>query len=728
MADSTIETAPTTRIAIAGNPNSGKTTLFNALTGLRQKVANYPGVTVEKREGEISGLNITLLDLPGTYSLSARSPDEQIARDVIQGRLEGVPRPDGILIVVDASNLERNLYLATQILDFGWPVVIACNMSDMAEQNGLQIDYARLEMELGVPVVPIVASTGVGLERLRQVLTKLTKHSERSRPWPLEPVFEEAVAKVATCVEQCGALPAHATRAGALLWLMDFLSGEASARASAERFLAKLPTGCSSVILATATTLARQYADAPASAIEARYRWISELSRRAVVHERDAGRVSRSDRLDRLLTHKVFGLVIFAGVMFGLFVSIFWWAEPLMSLIETGQNRINDGIKVIMPDGPLQSLLTDGLITGVGAVVSFFPQICILFFCLALMEDTGYMARAAFLMDRLMSRVGLHGKSFIPLLSSYACAIPGILATRTIENTRDRFTTIMIAPLMSCSARLPVYLIVIGAVFGDRTIVKAGMMFSLYALGTITALIMALIFKRTLFAGPRPPFIMELPPYRLPKVRSLILTMWDRSKLFLTNAGTTIVAVCVIIWALSYFPRLRIDDLDTQKQAKLTTLDSLGDHRQHDVLFASEQLRQSYMGRLGQAIEPVMRPIGLDWRMGVGILSSFLAREVFVGAMGITFAVGEPEEHADALRDQLSLATWPDGRRVLTTAAACSLLVFYVFACQCVSTLAVVRKETGSWRWPAFMFAYMTVLAYAAALLVYQVGNRVMGG
>lgn len=724
MAETHSVTAPPTRIAIAGNPNSGKTTLFNALTGLRQKVANYPGVTVEKREGEIAGLNITLLDLPGTYSLTARSPDEQIARDVIQGRLEGVPRPDGILIVVDAANLERNLYLATQILDFGWPVVIACTMSDLAAENGLQIDYARLSMELGVPVVPVVASKGVGLDDLRHALTRMTKHAERARPWPLEPAFEEAVEHVATCVNQCHALPAHATRAGALLWLMDFLSGEQGSRSSAERFLAKLPTGCAESICSAAGTLAAKHGDVPASAIEARYRWISELARRVVTSPNNASTITRSDRFDRLLTHKVFGLVIFAAVMFGLFASIFWWAEPLMGLIESAQNAVNAGVRRIMPEGPLQSLLTDGLITGVGAVVSFFPQICILFFCLGVLEDTGYMARAAFLMDRLMSRVGLHGKSFIPLLSSYACAIPGILATRTIENTRDRFTTILIAPLMSCSARLPVYLIVIGAVFGERTIVKAGLMFGLYALGTITALVMALVFKRTIFAGPRPPFIMELPPYRLPRLRTLILTTWERSRLFLTNAGTTIVAVCIVLWALTYFPRMSAAQADAAVKATPTA--QTGALNREDVL-ASEQLRQSYMGRLGHAIEPVMRPIGLDWRMGVGILSSFLAREVFVGAMGITFAVGDPEQHGDTLRDQMAAATWPDGRRVLGIAAACSLLVFYVFACQCVSTLAVVRKETGSWRWPAFMFAYMTVLAYAASLLVYQVGTRVMG-
>lgn len=714
------------RIAIAGNPNSGKTTVFNALTGLRQKVANYPGVTVEKREARLAGTSITLLDLPGTYSLSARSPDEQIARDIIQGRAEDMPRPDGVLIVIDASNLERNLYLATQILDFGTPVVIACNMMDVAAGRGLTIDCQALSRELGVPVFGIVATKGAGLKAVRDTLCHLNGQSARPRPWALSDQFEASVQRAAAVIHDAQVIPDHAVRAGALLWLMDYLSGEGPSRASAERFLGRLPEATADQLRAVAAELETVQPDAAAAAIEARYAWISKLVRRVVsaTPGHIGAKASVTDRIDSVLTHRVFGLAIFAIIMFLLFLSIFWWAEPLMNLLEAGQKGLAAFVATHMREGPLRSLITDGVIAGVGAVVGFFPQICILFFCLAFLEDTGYLARAAFLMDRLMSRVGLHGKSFIPLLSSYACAIPGILATRTIENRRDRFTTIMVAPLMSCSARLPVYLIVIGAIFGDRTFFKAAVMFGLYLLGTVTALVMALVFKKTLFAGPRPPFIMELPPYHLPRAWPLIRAMWDRSKLFLTNAGTTIFAVCVVIWALSYFPRLTEANISPDVKAKLAQLDLARDANAREQVVASERLRHSFIGRLGHLIEPAIAPLGYDWRIGIGILSSFLAREVFVGAMGITFAVGNPEQNAEALRTQLSAATWPDGRRVLTPVAGISLLVFYVLACQCVSTLAVVRKETGSWGWPAFMFGYMTILAYACALGVYQIGTR----
>jgi len=727
MADAASIRARPIRIAIAGNPNSGKTTVFNALTGLRQKVANYPGVTVEKREARLAGTDITLLDLPGTYSLSARSPDEQIARDIIQGRVEGVARPDGILVVIDASNLERNLYLATQILDFGAPVVIACNMMDVALARGMHVDCDKLAAELHTHVIPLVASAGEGIESLRGALAHLECRCDRARPWALSSHFEDAVQRVAGVIRPTHVLPDHAVRAGALLWLMDFLSAEAGGRASAERFLKRLPLQAADLIQAMASDLAAHEPDAASAAIEARYTWITQIAQRVVTDTPGRRAATRTDRIDRILTHRVFGLVIFAAVMFVLFLSIFSWAEPLMSLLESAQKGLAGAVKARMADGPLRSLITDGMLAGVGAVVGFFPQICILFFCLAVLEDTGYMARAAFLMDRLMSRVGLHGKSFIPLLSSYACAIPGILATRTIENRRDRFTTILVAPLMSCSARLPVYLIIIGAIFGDRSLLKAAVMFGLYALGTVTALAMALVFKKTLFAGPRPPFIMELPPYHMPRPWALVRTMWDRSKLFLTNAGTTIFAVCIVIWAMSYFPRLSEADASAEAKTRLVRLDPAHDADAREVILAAERLRHSYIGRLGHLIEPAIKPLGFDWRLGIGILSSFLAREVFVGAMGITFAVGDPDLHADALRLQLATATWPDGHRVLTPIAGISLLVFYVLACQCVSTLAVVRKETGSWRWSAFMFTYMTVLAYACSLGVYQIGWRWLG-
>ncbi|QDV92336.1 Ferrous iron transport protein B [Phycisphaerae bacterium RAS2] len=738
-ADGSVDAGPI-RIAVAGNPNSGKTTVFNNLTGLRAKVGNYPGVTVEKREGLLRGTPHSLLDLPGTYSLSARSPDEELARDVLLGRVPGTTRPDAVLLVIDASNLERNLYLTSQVLEFGMPVVIACNMLDAAAARGQRVDCDALSHELGVPVIGTVAATGEGLEAVREALLRARSlPPPPPRAWKLPEPMEEAARDAAAVMEASGVIPARSVRGGAVLWLMDYLAGDAASRRSAERFLTRLQPAHAAALCDAADRLLEAMADSAAAAVEARYEWISGVAARAVrqVSPRDrrisdahettivqpaqASTETLTDRIDRILTHRVLGLAIFAGVMFLLFLSIFSWAEPLMGLIDAGQGALAGFVSDRMADGPLRSLLTDGVIAGVGAVVIFFPQICILFFCLALLEDSGYMARAAFLMDRLMSRVGLHGKSFIPLLSSYACAIPGIMATRTIEDRRDRFTTILIAPLMSCSARLPVYIILIAALFGDRTWLKAGVMFGLYALGTIAAMLLALLFKKTLFAGPRPAFILELPSYHVPRVGALLRSTWDRSKLFLTNAGTVIFCVSVIVWALSYFPRYAESELPADARTRIA---AASDDAAREQVLAAEQLKASYIGQLGHFIEPAIAPLGYDWRLGIGLLSSFLAREVFVSVMGITFAVGESDESSVDLRRQLQTAAWPDGRLVLTAPAGVGLMVFYVFACQCVSTLAVVKKETQSWRWPIFMFVYMSVLAYVAALAVYQIGSR----
>ncbi|MBN2562421.1 MAG: ferrous iron transport protein B, partial [Phycisphaerae bacterium] len=586
------------RVAVAGNPNSGKTVIFNTLTGLRHKVGNYPGVTVEKREGTLAGTDVTLLDLPGAYGLSARSPDQEIARDALLGRIQGTRRPDGVLLVIDASNLERNLYLASQILDVGMPVVIACNMMDVAAERGLHVDCDALTHELGVPVIPTVATKGVGITDLRRALDNVDHHKPPPRPWRLPPPFEDAIERAADAMARSGATPPYAAHGSALLWLSDYLSGEAASRRSAEKYLADLAPPYAAELCAAAAVVDEHSNDAAAEAIEARYAWISNVAQRVVVAEPespDHTGHTPTDRIDRVLTHRVFGLVIFIGLMFVLFLSIFSWAEPLMDLIEAGQEALTDWIGPMFDEGPLKSLITDGIIAGVGSVIIFFPQICILFLCLAVLEDSGYMARAAFLMDRLMSRVGLHGRSFIPLLSCYACAIPGIMATRTIENKRDRFTTILVAPLMSCSARMPVYLIIIAAVFADNTWLKAGTMFGLYVLGTAAALLMALIFKKTLLAGPRPTFIMELPPYHVPRLLPILRVMWDRSRVFLTHAGTIIFAACILIWALSYFPYIDESELPPDVQARLAALD---DHQ--------EQTRSSPWQNCGTGVSPVV--------------------------------------------------------------------------------------------------------------------------
>ncbi len=714
------------RIAVAGNPNSGKTSIFNQLTGLRQKVGNYPGVTVEKREGTLSGSDIVLLDLPGAYSLSARSPDEEVARDVLLGRVEGTHRPDAVLLVIDAANLERNLYLASQVLEFGMPVVIACNMMDVAEQRGRGVHCDALAQKLGVPVIPTIAKTAAGMSELRTALLNVEERVGYTRPWRLPRPFEDALADAESVLIEARATPACSVTGGALLWLTDYASGEVNSRESAERFLARLSPEHAERLREAGRSLSLHDHDAAATAIERRYKWISHVADGVLLrrgHVVDGlSTKTLTDRIDQVLTHRIWGLAVFVVVMFALFLSIFSWAEPLMDLIEVSQQALSAWAGAMLPEGPVQSLITDGMIVGVGSVIIFFPQICILFLFLSILEDSGYMARAAFLMDRLMARVGLHGRSFIPLLSGYACAIPGIMAARTIENSRDRLVTILVTPLMSCSARLPVYIIVIAAVFGDRTWLKAGVMLGLYALGTIVALAVAMIFKKTLLKGPRPTFIMELPPYHRPRPGAIARTVWDRSKLFLTGAGTMIFAASVVIWALTYFPRLDEDNLSAAVATRIAQLDP-ADATGRENIIAGAQIRQSFLGRLGRTIEPAIEPLGYDWRPGVGILSSFLAREVFVSTMGITFSLGEADESSIALRASLAGAQWPDGGAVLTPLTGVGLMVFYVLACQCISTLALTRRETRSWRWPAFMFGYMTTLAYIAALAVYQIGR-----
>jgi ferrous iron transport protein B len=459
----------------------------------------------------------------------------------------------------------------------------------------------------------------------------------------------------------------------------------------------------------------------------ARYAWLEELVNQSL-QRAERSDLSRSDRLDRILTHKIWGLAAFAGMMAVLFYSIFVLAAPLMGLIESGVDVCQQLASRLLPPGPLLDLIRNGVIAGVGNVVTFFPQICILFLFIAVLEDTGYMARAAFLMDRIMNRVGLHGKSFIPLLSCHACAIPGIMATRTIESSKDRLATILVAPLMSCSARLPVYTVLIAACLPGSAWIKAGVMLCMYSLGIVAALTMATLFKKTLLRGPTPAFILELPPYRIPRPFSVLRVMWDRSKLFLTRAGTTILAITVVLWVLMNYPgsASRAAQYDAKRQA-ITGLSEPEARARVETINqeeAAETLQNSLAGKLGRTIEPVIRPLGFDWKIGIGLIASFAAREVFVSTMGVIYSVGAANEESTPLRRQLATATWPDGRKVYTPLVAISLMVFYVLACQCVSTIAVVHRETNSWRWPIFMFGYMTVLAYVGSFLVYQIGSR----
>lgn len=620
-------TAKRSRVAaLAGNPNCGKSTLFNALTGLRQKVANYPGVTVEKKSGRFRGLHgraMEALDLPGTYSLDAQSPDELIAREVLVGEREDTPTPDVVISVVDATNLERNLFLTSQLAGLGIPVVVALNMVDLAERRGLRIDAVRLERQLGLPVIPTVAPRNHGLVALKAAVERAI-----DQPPPALPDFDDA---------------------------------------------------------------------------EARYAWIHGVCA-GVVWSPDAPTRSVTDRIDAVLTHRLWGWLAFFGLMAGLFYAIFQLAALPMDWIETATAVAGDWLGSRLPDGDLRSLLVDGVVAGIGGVVVFLPQILILFFFLGLLEDSGYLARGAFIMDRLMAPVGLHGKSFIPLLSSFACAIPGVMATRSIEHRAERLVTIFVCPLMSCSARLPVYALMIAVLLpaGDAWS-KAAIMLAMYGLGIAAAFLTAWALRRTMFRGASSMLLLEMPPYRLPSLRNTLLRMWERGRIFLVNAGTIILALSILLWAAMTYPKPSDPDASP-----------------------AEALSGSLAGQVGHALEPAIRPLGYDWKIGIGLIASLAAREAFVGTMAIVHNVGNDDGGSLPLRDALRSERRSDGAPLYTPLVCVGLMVFYALSMQCLSTLAVVRRETNSWRWPLAQFVFFSALAYGASLLVYQ-GGRLLG-
>ncbi len=617
------------RLALAGNPNCGKTALFNSLTGGRQKVGNYPGVTVEKKEGIIlrdDGVVVRILDLPGTYSLDAKTPDEMIARDVLMGKVEGEDRPDVILAVADANSLERNLGLVLEMKALGYPIVLALNMMDLAHERGAEIDLTVLSSELGIPVFPTVAIKKEGVATLLTQAIEAAKGNPGQNPVSIEwhpPTIKE---------------------------------------------------------------------------VQDRFKRVDEILLASV--KKSARPLIWSEKLDRIVLHPVWGSVILVTVLAVVFQAIFIWATAPADLIKDGIEALGNFVGSAMGPGPLNSLLVDGVIKGVGSVLVFLPQILLLFFFLLLLEDTGYMARAAFLMDRVMGKVGLHGRAFIPLLSSFACAIPGIMATRTIENKRDRLTTILVAPLMTCSARLPVYSLLIAAFIPNSSVwgpirLQGLVMLLLYFGGAAAALGMAWIFKRTLLKGAKPPLMLELPTYKIPSWRSILYGLRERAWIFIRRAGTVILAITIILWFVASYPKAPEG--------------------------ASEPpIHYSYAGRVGHAIEPVLKPLGFDWRIGIAFIPGFAAREVMISALATVYSIEGKDDEAtagaltDVLKSQWSVAT------------ALSLMVWYILACQCLSTLAVTRRETNSWRWPAFMLAYMTVLAYGASFITYSVA-RMMG-
>jgi ferrous iron transport protein B len=708
-------------VVLTGNPNSGKTTVFNSLTGLRARVGNYAGVTVERKEGKLQGapadLPITILDLPGTYSLSPQSLDEQVARDVLFHRLAEVPAPCLVVVVVDASNLERNLYFATQVVELGYPTIIGLNMVDVAEANGHVIDSEKLSEELGVTVLPLVANTGEGVPELRRSVIEFVRAPKRSSPKQ----FCELPAAIAKEIEPLSHLLAktfHQRHTSAHAEALLILSDEKFLRGSASHY----PLEVVQSVEAARQRIDSATLDWRSAAIEARYLRIASIQQ-AVTTDSSTGAESFSDKLDRIVTHRFWGMLIFVGIMALMFLSIFTLARIPMDWMQAGVNAIGDAVSKAMPSGDLRDLLVNGVIAGVGAVVVFLPQICLLFLFIGLLEDTGYMARAAFLMDRLMSKVGLHGKSFIPMLSSFACAIPGIMATRTIETPKDRLVTILVAPLMSCSARLPVYILLIAAMFPDRQLLASLTMLSMYMLGIVVALLMAWLFKKTLLKGEAPMLVMELPPYKRPLARIVVRHMWDRSKLFLRKAGTVILGINILLWFLASYPRhATTHETNNVSAAPQTQLSNV------ETQDGGDRIRNSFAGMAGRAIEPIIKPLGFDWKIGIGIVSSFAAREVFVSTMSLVYNVednSDKQAHTRQLAQVLREQKRPNGTAVYTTLTCLTLMVFYVLAMQCVSTVAVVRRETNSWKWPLFQWAYMGALAWIFAFVVYHGGHLI---
>ncbi len=807
-------------VAILGNPNTGKSTLFNAITGFRQHVGNYPGVTVERRIGrwrlEDDELEIDLVDLPGTYSLAASSRDEAIVSEVLLGRAANVPSPDVIVVVVDAANLARNLFLTTQLLELGMPVVVALNMVDLAESSGLHVDVEALGSALGVTVVPIVATKREGIDDLKHAILAAPNQSRTA-----------ALPEFPTCVRE--------ERDGLATTLVGVRSGCTRQIAHVEALQLLLDPGgyyeqrlveqCGPSIADELTERRARMTAAGASLAEvegeSRYAWIEGVMTRVVTRtgENDT---DLSDRVDRVLTHPVAGLVVLLAIMATCFQAVYTWAAPLMNAIDSLFIAVSGWVTHTMPPGPLESLIANGVVAGVGGVLVFLPQILVLFFFIAVLEDCGYMARAAFLLDRWMGMLGLTGKSFIPLLSSFACAVPGIMATRTIDNRRDRLVTMLIAPLMSCSARLPVYVLLIGAfipatpVLGGFISLQAITLLCLYFVGVGVAIPVAVVLKKTVLKGETQSFLMELPTYKRPSPGTVFFRVYEQGREFCVSAGTIIFAVAIVIWALGYYPHsasvaqqheamraaaqvdydhavavaaATFDDSVSADQIELhpsiasalTAIESIEQsfrdqvadrnleedspervalRREADGREASMRssggpkvvaafvvydarrlletrladadrsesgtyLRESFLGRMGRFIEPAVRPLGWDWRIGTAVIASFPAREVVIATMGTIYNLGaDQDETSTGLREKLRSARHADGRPVFNVAVALSVMVFFALCCQCAATLAAMHRETRSWRWPLLTFTYMTLLAYVAALITYNVASR----
>lgn len=745
----------TANIALAGNPNTGKTTLFNKLTGAKQRVGNYPGVTVEKKVGQLKINNDThsLIDLPGTYSLAAESLDEHIVLDVLTGNVPNLQPLDLIVCVVDATNIHRNLYLVSQIADVGIPIVIALNMMDEANQKGLTIDIPKLQKNLNIPVIPITASQNKGIKELKQAIRNALENKPKFNvtPWP-QAIIDATQSISDNTIKH---LNIHTTPLQQLRLLFDADS------TIADR-LGYDTTTHHQVIQDAREHLKKAQLCPAVSESSLRYTHINNLIKDTIT-KNPKPKTPQSDTIDTLLTHRFFGLIIFSAIMATVFYSIYALAGPFMDFIDEKFGAIGQYLgDILKAQGApvLADLVQNGIIAGLGGIIIFLPQILILFFFIAILEDSGYMARAAFLMDKLFSWCGLNGKSFVPMLSSYACAIPGVMGTRTISEPRARLTTILIAPLMSCSARLPVYIIFTGAVIQPQygTLVAAVTVFAMHLLGLFIGLPIAFILNKFILKTKAQPFVLEMPPYRIPTLHNLAWRLYEKGKDFVLTAGTVILATSVIIWALLYFPQndplsTKItNDFNTQNIAQIQQIKTLNSDKENKQALekskklktqldtdlqkllddaapqiASAQTENSYLAKLGKGVEPIFQPAGFDWKITVGILASFPARELIVPTLGIIYAEDiETENGEKNLLSKIAAAKWTTGpnigKKIFTIPVAVAVMVFFALCAQCMATIAVIARET-NWKWATISFTYMTVLAWIGAVLTYQIGT-----
>lgn len=716
-------------IALTGNPNTGKSTLFNRLTGLRQHIANYPGITVEKKTGtlDLGKMEADIVDLPGTYSLAAASPDERIVMDTLDGRLG--QKPDLVVCVVDASNLRRNLFLVSQIAELGLPMVIALNQWDTAKRAGIRINTELLADRLGVPVIPMIARRGEGISELKAAVANALE-DPRHFPRIEWPEFVGAARQiVANGLDQAGVktFPAEALR-------MIFDPDSAHAQR------VNLPQILPGILRAARETIRSNGLNPSSAEAVLQYRHIAALLDGVVESPELAAR--SPDAIDSLLLHRVWGTLIFVGVMYVVFQSLYAWAGPLMDIIDSGTTWLQEAVGPMLDATPmLQSLVVDGVIAGVGGVVIFLPQILILFFFIGLLEDSGYLARAAFLMDKLLGWCGLNGKSFVPLLSGYACAIPGVMAARTLEDPKARLSTILMTPFMSCSARLPVYVLLIGAFVEPHTgpFVAGWVLLAMHFVGVVVALPLAFVLNHFILRTKPQPFILEMPPYRVPAVRNVVTRMWERGREFVVRAGTVILAFSVIIWALLYFPRPEAVAESVRSEFVAANAPAFPDIEAELENPESEQslrlanrteaayVEQSWLGRFGKFVQPVFAPAGFDWKITVGVLSSFPAREVIIATLGIIYNLGaDVDEASDDLRSTLARETWPAGPRagqpVFTIPVVFAIMVFFALCLQCGATVAVMAKEL-NWTWAIGAFTGMTLIAWCGAVIVYQLGT-----